>query len=552
METYRSSVLCSDLAVQIKALDAGAQACLPPTVDPRLLSAQIRALVVGATHRTQGKATEESQSHLAAIIESSDDAILSKDLRGIIQTWNPGAQRLLGYAAEEMLGKPVTVLVPADRLDEEERILARLWAGQRVEHLETVRVTKDGRRIDVSLTISPLKDAGGRVVGASKIMRDITERKRAEQALREADRRKDEFIAILSHELRNPLAPIRYALPLLQRERLSESGARAVGVIDRQARALTMLMDALLDVSRISRGTIELRREHFTLEAILKAAVEAASPAIAAARHTLKVVVPAEPIRLHGDPTRLAQVFTNLLNNSAKFMPSPGEIALEAQRQDGQAIICVRDAGIGLSEHTLSTVFEMFRQVNAPEAAQGGLGIGLALAKRLVEMHGGSIEARSAGVGQGAEFIVRVPVAVDARVPTIAQAPTQAGVSGRRLKVLIVDDNSDLVEMLSAVVVSLGHDVRTASDGPDAVSAALAFRPDVVLLDLGLPIMSGIDVARELRRQPDTASAHLVALTGWGQAEDRRQTQEVGFEHHLTKPTDPATLERLLAQFARP
>jgi len=377
---------------------------------------------------------------------------------------------------------------------------------------------------------------------AEEALRDANER------LADADRRKDEFIAILSHELRNPLAPIRYAVPVIARERLGEAAGRAVAVIDRQVEHLARLVDDLLDVSRITRGQIELRREHVTLSAIVAAAVEAAAPALAAAGHSLETTVTEETVWLHADGPRLAQVVTNLLDNSAKYTSRGGRVVLEAVREKGEAVVRVRDNGIGIDPAALSAIFEMFRQVNITGPARG-LGIGLALVKRLVEMHGGTTEASSAGPGQGAEFVVRLPVAA---TPAAGESVPHAGRpgSGRGLRVLVVDDNADLVDMLAVVIESAGHDVRKALDGASAISAARLYKPDVVLLDLGLPILGGLDVARELRRHGETAAAKLVALTGWGQADDRRRTKEAGFDAHLTKPTDPDQLERLLREFA--
>jgi CheY-like chemotaxis protein len=313
---------------------------------------------------------------------------------------------------------------------------------------------------------------------------------------------------------------------------------------------LTRLVDDLLDVSRITGGKIELREEYVTLGSVLTSAVEAAAPAIAAGRHLLTQIVPDEPIWLHADPARVAQVVTNLLNNSAKYTPRGGQIALEATLEDGEAVVRVRDTGIGVASEALPHLFEMFHQVTArADQSAGGLGIGLALVKRFVEMHRGSVEAHSGGVGQGAEFVIRLPIAQPARFPEVhrvAAVPAAA----RRLRVLVVDDNADLVDMLATVVINLGHDVRKALDGRTALAAATVYHPDVVLLDLGLPVMSGIEVARELRRSPDGAGLRLVALTGWGQPEDRRQTEEAGFDQHLTKPTDPQALAALLARYA--
>jgi signal transduction histidine kinase/ActR/RegA family two-component response regulator len=404
---------------------------------------------------------------------------------------------------------------------------------------------------------APLLDVHGRLRGAVGAFVDVTRLKHVEDALSrantqlaDADHRKDEFIAILSHELRNPLAPIRYALPILQRDHLTEAAERAVRVIDRQVDHLTRLVDDLLDVSRITRGMIELRKEHVTLGSVVNAAVEAASPGITAARHTLELAVSDEPVWLYADAARIAQVITNLLNNSAKYTPRGGRISLFAAVEDGRAVVRVRDTGIGIPAPAIATVFDMFRQVSRPDRSQGGLGIGLALARRLVEMHGGTIEAHSDGLGRGSVFTVRLPVATESRANDQPREDSTARAEGRRLRVLVVDDNADLVEMLAVIVESAGHEVRKALDGRSAVSAARSYRPDLVLLDLGLPVMSGLDVARELRRDPAMAGVRLVALTGWGQPEDRRQTEQAGFDAHLTKPADARRVELLLNEFA--
>ncbi len=398
----------------------------------------------------------------------------------------------------------------------------------------------------------PRFSSEGEFLGHAGISMDVTDARRGDEALREADRRKNEFLAVLSHELRNPLAPIRFALPVLQGERLSEPAARALAVIDRQTESLTRLVEDLLDVSRITRGDMELRRTHVTLGSVIAAAVEAASPAIKTANHELTVTVPDDPVWVDGDPARLAQVVTNLLNNSAKYTARSGHIAVDARRDGASAVIRVKDNGIGIPAEALTTVFDMFRRVGHEQITDTGLGIGLALTKRLVDMHNGTIEAQSAGSGRGLEFIVRLPAIRDEDARP-AVAPIRRGRSSlcaRRLKVLIVDDSPDVVEMLAELVRGLGHDVRMAADGRVAVETALEYCPEVVLLDLGLPGMSGIEVARELRRHESLKYLRLIALTGWGQDEYRRQTQEAGFDCHLTKPADPATLEMLLADFA--
>ena len=413
-----------------------------------------------------------------------------------------------------------------------------------------------GLAISVHFALAARRELQRAEEASRELTGEIVERRRAEEALRDsdrrlrdADRRKDEFIAVLSHELRNPLAPIRYALPLLQRELISESARRPLAVISRQLAQMTRLVDDLLDVSRITHGNIELRKEHVPLGPILTAAVEATSPAFDAARHTLQIVEMDESIRLYVDPARLTQIITNVLDNSARYTPRGGRVLVRASRSDGEAVIRIVDDGIGIPEQALPTVFDMFRQVKRPDTAQSGLGIGLALARRLLEMHGGAIEAHSDGVGRGTEIVIRLPLAPEINPAAVPHTAAPASLA-RKLKVLVVDDNADLVEMLAALVSSLGHDVRKALDGHSAVLAALSYRPDVVLLDLGLPVISGIEVARRLRQAPETAHARIIALTGWGQTEVRLETKEAGFDYHLTKPTDPELLERLIGQLA--
>jgi CheY-like chemotaxis protein/anti-sigma regulatory factor (Ser/Thr protein kinase) len=313
---------------------------------------------------------------------------------------------------------------------------------------------------------------------------------------------------------------------------------------------LVRLVDDLLDVTRITTGKIALQREPLRLQAVVTAAVEAVSPVIQAARHALEVVMPDEPLWVEVDADRVSQVISNLLTNAAKYTPRGGKITLSVSQDLQQAVIRVKDSGMGIAEDQLPHLFEMFMQVNPPGKSQGGLGVGLTIAQRLVELHGGSIEAHSEGPGRGTEFVVRLPLALAPGATKPVGPPHSSFSATRRLKVLIVDDNNDLVHMLELAVAGMGHEVRKALDGRSAISAALSFRPDVVLLDLGLPVVSGLDVARELRRHPEMTNTRLVALTGWGQEEDRHRTSEAGFDHHLTKPTDPEELEGLLATIA--
>lgn len=384
---------------------------------------------------------------------------------------------------------------------------------------------------------------GDRPVRLVGTVQDITTRKETEEALRASDRRKDEFLAVLSHELRNPLAPIRFALPLLRKEPLTDAGCRTVEIIERQVAHLTRLVDDLLEMSRIKNGKAEIRREVIEIREVLVAATEATSPAILLGKHRFSMELPEEAMWLHADPARLAQVVTNLLNNSARFTPAGGDIVVRARAEGDTVVIEVSDTGRGIPPEDLPRVFDPFTQLGPPDS---GLGIGLALARQLVELHGGSIEARSAGLGQGAQFQLRLPR--HAAPPAAATLPAPVAASPHHLRVLVVDDNPDLVDMLAAVVALEGHEVRTAQDGREALAIAGEYRPHLVLLDLGLPDTDGCDVARALRALPQLANTCLVALTGWGQDQDRRKTREAGFEHHLTKPADPAVISRLLAE----
>jgi signal transduction histidine kinase/CheY-like chemotaxis protein len=427
--------------------------------------------------------------------------------------------------------------------------------GETIENEVYEIVHSSGRRIACWFGATPLRNTSGAIAGAVVVFRDVTGERRTAEALRQANaalaaagRRKDEFIAVLSHELRNPLAPIRYALPLLGEEPLGERGRRVIAVIERQVAHVVRMVDDLLDVSRITTGKIELRRDLFTLGSIVSTAVEAASPVIAAARHSLDIVIPDQPIWLHVDPARISQAVTNLLNNSAKYTPQGGRIRLQAEADEASVTIRVIDNGIGLDREALTTVFDMFRQAGDGTGSQGGLGIGLTLAQQLVEMHGGVIEAHSEGEGQGAEFAIRLPRAVATAPSNEPQPPTTGKGQPGRVKVLVIDDNVDLVEMLSMVVEAAGHHVRKAFDGRSGISAALEYQPDLILLDVGMPDMHGTEVAKELRRHRELAGARIVALTGWGQAEDRQRTADAGFDDHLTKPAAPEQIQRILEE----
>jgi PAS domain S-box-containing protein len=805
---------------------------------------------------TERRRAEEARARLAAIVESSEDAIVSKTLDGVIRSWNAGAERLFGYPAGEAVGRPITLIIPPERLDEEREILGRLRRGERVEHFETVRVAKDGRRLDISLTVSPVRDAEGRVIGASKVARDITDRKRAEiarreseqrfrqladampqlawtarpdgtidylnrrwteftglpetvgnegwgqilhpddarpagerwaasvatgtsfemeirlldrrrqtyrwhlirtvaardetgkvvrwfgtgtdiheqkrveesarylaeasaalagvvdyestlqkvatlavphfadwsavdvfngghlrrlavahqdtektqlahelmrryppdpeapggvfavlrtgkpevvgeitddllvrgakdeehlrlirslglksyicvplvvsgntfgaltfataesgrrytdadlalatdlahraavaventqlyQALREADRRKDEFLATLAHELRNPLAPIRNALQILKMPRVDAGTVeRSLDMMERQVHHLVRMVDDLLDVSRVMRGKIELRRERFELATVVARAVETVQPLVDAQGHQLSVRLPPESLPVEADPVRLAQAVGNLLTNAAKYTEPGGRIWLIAERDGGVAVLRVRDTGIGISPAMLPRIFELFVQVDHTSTkAQGGLGIGLTLVKNLVEMHNGTVEAHSEGLGKGSEFVVRLPLSAQGldRVhdgEAGEQARESPSPSGYRL--MVVDDNQDAANSLAMLLELHGHEVRVAYSGMAALEMTKTYTPGVVFLDIGMPGMDGYEVARRLRQQPGLGNVVLAALTGWGQQADRRRTAEAGFNHHLVKPPEPQAIENVLAELKKP
>jgi PAS domain S-box-containing protein len=491
---------------------------------------------------------------LASIVESSNDAIISKSLDGIIQSWNTAAQRLFGYTAEQAVGRHISVVIPPDRADEEEAIIARLRAGERVDHFDTVRLRSDGQPVHVSLTISPIWNEVGQVVGASKIARDITAQKEVEERiynlmaeLKEADQRKDEFLATLAHELRGPLAPLGSMLEIMKRSGSTDDLLhQARDTMERQLGQMVRLVEDLLDVSRISRNRLELRKERVELASILYQSTEACRPLADFANHVVIVSLPPEPIFLHADPVRLAQVFSNLLNNSCKYTEPGGKIWLTAERLESDVVVKVKDTGIGIPPDKLASVFEMFSQVqSALERSQGGLGIGLTLVKRLVEMHGGAIEVTSEGPGRGSEFIVRLPILIEkpnatTPVPTTAQTPTTTR------RILVVDDNQDSANSLAMLLKITGNETHTAHDGLEAVEVAEQFRPDVVLLDIGLPKLNGYEAARRIREQSWGKNMVLVALTGWGQEEDRRKSKDAGFDHHMVKPVDYEALMTLL------
>jgi PAS domain S-box-containing protein len=508
-----------------------------------------------------------AQARLAAIVESSDDAIISKDLAGVITTWNAGAERMFGYTAAEAIGQPVTMLIPADRYNEEPGILRRIRQGERIDHYQTVRIRKDGSLVDISLSVFPVTDAGGVVVGASKIARDITREKRADEQRAEllqmaqvargqaeaANRSKDEFLAMLGHELRNPLFAVRNSLAAAMLDPLSRD--RALEIARRQTDQLGRIVDDLLDVARINQGRVPLKRSRLPLAQILKQSVDAAQTVMVERRHALALTLPEEEIVLNADPDRLEQVFGNLLANAAKYTHPGGTITVTATREADVAVISVQDNGIGIAQDLLPRMFDLFRQgERALDRAQGGLGIGLTLVRSIVQLHGGSVEAKSGGVGTGSEFIVRLP-ALPSVIGAETTEPSLAPQSRARhsaARVLMVEDNPDSAESFVMILELLGHHVRLVHDGSQALEAAHSNVPDVMLIDIGLPGMDGYELAAAVRNDPALKHLVLVAITGYGREEDKHHAMAAGFDYHLVKPIDLGILQELVDRSTLP
>ncbi|NRF67316.1 PAS domain S-box protein [Aquincola sp. S2] len=506
------------------------------------------------TERTRvERALADARSRLEAALEAGAIATWNWDIPGNLLFGDGTFDQLFNLPPSEGQGGVLDKYLGAIHPDDVPRVTAALeravHSGEPYEADYRI-VQPDGSARWVTARGRTERDAAGRPIRMPGVLVDITARKRLEEALLDADRRKDEFLAILAHELRNPLAPIRNSLEILKLPRIDASAVEeSRAMIERQVHHLVRLVDDLLDVSRVMRGKIELRKEPLEIAAVVARAVETVQPLIDMQRHRLELSIPDESLLVDADPVRLAQVVGNLLTNSAKYTESHGHIWVSAVREQGVVALSVRDDGIGMAAEMLPRVFELFVQVDhASTRAQGGLGIGLTLSQNLVRLHGGTIEARSAGLGQGSEFIVRLPLMAPAHGEPVEglsdERALEAAASGHRL--LVVDDNSDAATSLAMLLRMHGHEVRIAQDGPSALAMATAFVPDMVFLDLGMPGMDGYEVARRLRSQPALEQVVLTALTGWGQQEDRRRTAEAGFDHHLVKPLELKALETLL------
>jgi PAS domain S-box-containing protein len=471
---------------------------------------------------------------------------------GTILRVNRAELQMLGYGPEEYLGRNIAEFHADERTIHD--ILRCLASGQTLHNREARLRCKDGSLKDVLISSNVLWE-GERFVHTRCFTRDVTELKQAERALRareeslrEADRRKDEFLATLAHELRNPLAPIRHGLHVLRvMDRNSEAAEQTRAIMERQTNHLVRLVDDLLEVSRVSRGKIDLRKEPVGLADVVGNAVETSRPFIEAAGHRLRIDLPADAIGLLGDNVRLAQVLSNLLNNAAKYTENGGDIELSAAREGETAVISVRDNGIGIPREMLPRVFDMFAQVDPERGrAQGGLGIGLALARTLVHLHGGAIEARSEGPGHGSEFIVRLPIARSRQAEARAAETWSLRCSKGPRRILVVDDNVDAAQSLSLMLRHGGHEVQVTHDGLAGLEAARGNPPDVILLDISMPGIDGLGVAQRLRLDPRFKPVRIVAVTGLGQEEDRRKSRAAGFDEHLVKPISPEVLREVL------
>jgi len=501
------------------------------------------------------QAVRDQQFYTRSLIESNIDALMTTDPRGIITDVNKQMEALTGSTRDELIGAPFK-----DYFTDPERAEAAIkivLSEGKVTDYELTAWARDGKETVVSYNATTFHDRNRKLRGVFAAARDVTERKRYEQSLQEADRRKNEFLAMLAHELRNPLAPMRNALQIMRLtasrevQRPEDEAIRSAStMMDRQVSQMVRLVDDLLDVSRISRGRIELRKARTELSSAIHHAVEAANASYKSMGHTLIVKIAPEPMYLNADPTRLAQVLGNLLNNACKYTPKGGQMLLTAERDGGLAVIRLKDNGIGIATEELPRIFEMFVQIDTSlERSVSGLGIGLTLVKSLVEMHQGTVHAHSAGLGHGSEFVVCLPIVVEhpqSPIPVLTASKPTSTISRR---ILVVDDNQDSALSLAALLKFTGHHTDTASDGRAAVAAALTFLPEVVLLDIGLPLLNGYDACRQIRAQPNGTRILLIALTGWGQDEDRLKSKEAGFDAHFIKPIDHDQLMKLLAEF---
>ena len=505
-----------------------------------------------------GPLTLNSELRFRGLLEKLPAGAYTCDPTGLITYYNQHAVQLWGRSP--------SLNDPADRFCGSFKLYAidgspishdQCWMALALKNCleynghEIIIERPDGQRRTTLAYANPISDETGTLIGAVNVLVDISDRKRAEDALKEADRSKNEFLATLAHELRNPLAPIRAAVKILQlKAKPTPESQSALDVIDRQTRQMTRLIDDLLDIARITSNKLELRKERIELRNVLNAAVETSQPLIEQRGHELILEVSDKPIYLDGDLVRLAQVVSNLLNNAAKYTERGGRIWLTAAKEESNAVVSVRDTGMGITPEVLPRIFEMFTQAErAISGSPGGLGIGLTLVRRLVQMHGGTITVRSDGPGKGSEFIIALPMfdQLPAEVESVKPAREALPHKTAPARILVVDDNHDSADSLGLLLELVGNEVRVVHDGQTAVDVANEFKPRVVLLDIGLPTLNGYDAARKIREQPWGKQAVIIAVTGWGEDVDRQRSKQAGFDHHLVKPVDLDALTALLA-----
>jgi PAS domain S-box-containing protein len=509
----------------------------------------------------------DPQARLAAIINSSDDAIVSKDLNGVITSWNRAAEQMFGWTEAEAIGRPILMIIPEERLSEETEVLSRIRRGEGVDHFETVRRRKDGSLIDISLTVSPIKNSDGVIVGASKIARDITERKRLAQAEHdslireqtfqaEANRIKDQFLATLSHELRTPLnAIIGWSEMLLAGDLNDQEQALGLRTIDRNARAQVQLVEDLLDVSRIVSGKMRLQIGQVNLVEIAKAAMDVVRPAAEAKK--IKVVSEWDQpeVFVNGDPDRLQQVAWNLLSNAIKFTPPRGTVTVTVSGDaEGNARLVVQDSGSGIPARFLPHVFDRFQQEDGTLTRRhGGLGLGLAIVRHIVELHGGTVSATSSGENQGSTFIIQLSSVISPRKANEARHPRKAHRWLEGIRVLVTDDQADERQLLSMILGREGAEIRTARSAAEAITMVEEWRPDVLVSDVEMPFEDGYSLIRRVRDLGSSRGGAVpaIAVTAHARAEDRERALEAGFNDHIAKPIDRTKLLDAVAAAGR-
>jgi two-component system CheB/CheR fusion protein len=503
----------------------------------------------------RARAEVQERARLELTLRESEERFRQMADNAPVMIWVVGAEgcefvnreysRFFGRTAESVRGLEWARLFPADERESDGDRWETAYSSREPFDAQLLLRREDGQQRALRCSGVPRFGGDGTFMGYVGCAVDITDIKRSEQSLREADRRKDEFLATLAHELRNPLAPLRNALRILSLDPTAQGRDEMLSMMERQIDHLVRLVDDLLEISRLTRGDIELRRKSIDLATVIQGAVETSMPLIEAGRHRFALSMPEESIILEGDALRLAQVFSNLLNNAAQHTNEEGQIQLTARHDGREAIVSVRDSGVGIAPESLPHLFDPFAPA---QRSQGGLAVGLALAKRLVEMHGGRVEARSDGPGAGSEFVVRLPLEPN-RGPIPARELDARSIETVRLprrRLIVVDDNVDSANSLGLLLELMGSEVRVTHTGAAAIEAVRASVPDVMFVDLGMPEMDGCSLAREIRAKPECTGVVLVAVSGWSQIADRRRSKEAGFDHHLVKPVEVAALESLL------